>query len=200
MATAVTTAQPPGEPTEGMALIRRMAGGDREAFAAFYDRYSSLAFSLIRRILPQPAEAEEVLQEVFWQAWTEADRYDRRRGSPEAWLLMRSRSRAIDRLRVIRRRGETFVTPMEEETLSQTADRKTPSPSALAEDRKLLSSALAGLPDPQRRVIELAFFEGLTQAEIAERLKEPLGTVKTRTRAGLEKLRGHFTALESATT
>jgi RNA polymerase sigma-70 factor (ECF subfamily) len=192
-------ARHPGEPAEGSALIRRMAGGDREAFAAFYDRYASLAFALIRRILPQPAEAEEVLQEVFWQAWTEAERYDGRRGSPEAWVLMRSRSRAIDRLRAIRRRGETFVTPVEE-TLAQTADRKTPSPGALAEDRKLVASALARLPDPQRRVIELAFFEGLTQAEIAERLGEPLGTVKTRTRAGLERLRGHFTALESATT
>jgi RNA polymerase sigma-70 factor (ECF subfamily) len=191
-------AQHPGEPTEGGVLIRRMAGGDREAFAAFYDRYSSLAFALIRRILPQPAEAEEVLQEVFWQAWTEAERYDRRRGSPEAWVLMRSRSRAIDRLRVIRRRSETFVTPVEE-TLAQTADGKTPSPGALAEDRKLLASALARLSDPQRRVIELAFFAGLTQAEIAEHLGEPLGTVKTRTRAGLERLRGHFTALESAT-
>jgi RNA polymerase sigma-70 factor, ECF subfamily len=195
----VTMAQHPGEPTEGTVLIRRMAGGDREAFAAFYDRYSSLAFSMIRRILPQPAEAEEVLQEVFWQSWTEADRYDRRRGTPEAWVLMRCRSRAIDRLRVIRRRTETFVTSVDE-TLAQTPDGKTPSPGALAEDRKLLASALGGLPDPQRRVIELAFFEGLTQAEIAERLGEPLGTVKTRTRAGLERLRGHFTALESATT
>jgi RNA polymerase sigma-70 factor (ECF subfamily) len=175
----VTMAQHSDEPTEGTVLIRRMAGGDREAFAAFYDRYSSLAFSMIRRILPHPAEAEEVLQEVFWQSWTEAERYDRRRGTPEAWVLMRSRSRAIDRLRVIRRRTETFVTP---------------------EDRKLVASALGRLPDPQRRVIEMAFFEGLTQAEIAERLGEPLGTVKTRTRAGLERLRDHFTALESATT
>jgi RNA polymerase sigma-70 factor, ECF subfamily len=193
--TPVTMAQHPDEPTEGGVLIRRMAGGDREAFAAFYDRYSSLAFTLVRRILPQSAEAEEVLQEVFWQAWTEADRYDRRRGTPEAWVLMRARSRAIDRLRSIRRRSETFVTPVEE-TLAQTPDGKTPSPGALAEDRKLLASALARLSDPQRRVIELAFFEGLTQAEIAERLGEPLGTVKTRTRAGLERLRGHFLALE----
>jgi RNA polymerase sigma-70 factor (ECF subfamily) len=187
------------DPTDGTVLIRRMAGGDREAFAAFYDRYSSLAFTMIRRILPQPAEAEEVLQEVFWQSWTEADRYDRRRGTPEAWVLMRARSRAIDRLRVIRRRTETFVKTVDE-TLAQTPDGKTPNPGTVAEDRKLVASALGRLPDAQRRVIELAFFEGLTQAEIAERLGEPLGTVKTRTRAGLERLRGHFTALESATT
>jgi RNA polymerase sigma-70 factor (ECF subfamily) len=192
-------AQHPGEATEGTVLIRRMAGGDREAFAAFYDRYSSLAFTMIRRILPQPAEAEEVLQEVFWQSWTEADRYDRRRGTPEAWVLMRARSRAIDRLRVIRRRTETFVKPVDE-TLAQTPDGKTPNPGTVAEDRKLVASALGRLPDAQRRVIELAFFEGRTQAEIAERLGEPLGTVKTRTRAGLERLRGHFTALESAST
>src|SRR5262245_13426986 len=197
--TPVTMAQHPGEHTEGTMLIRRMAGGDREAFAAFYDRYSSLAFALIRRILPHPAEAEEVLQEVFWQSWTEADRYDRRRGSPEAWVLMRARSRAIDRLRVIRRRTETFVTPVDE-TLAQTADGKTPNPGVLAEDRKLVATALARLPDTQRRVIEMAFFEGLTQAEIAGRLGEPLGTVKTRTRAGLERLRGHFTTLEASRT
>jgi RNA polymerase sigma-70 factor (ECF subfamily) len=192
----VTTAQ---DPSEGTALIGRMARGDREAFAAFYDRYSSLAFTMIRRILPQPAEAEEVLQEVFWQSWTEADRYDRRRGTPEAWVVMRARSRAIDRLRVIRRRTETFVKPVDE-TLAQTPDGKTPNPGTVAEDRKLVASALGRLPEAQRRVIELAFFEGLTQAEIAERLGEPLGTVKTRTRAGLERLRGHFTALEGATT
>jgi RNA polymerase sigma-70 factor (ECF subfamily) len=192
----VTTAQ---DPSEGTALIGRMAGGDRDAFSAFYDRYSSLAFTMIRRILPQPAEAEEVLQEVFWQSWTEAGRYDRRRGTPEAWVLMRARSRAIDRLRVIRRRTETFVKPVDE-TLAQTPDGKTPNPGTVAEDRKLVASALGRLPEAQRRVIELAFFEGLTQAEIAERLGEPLGTVKTRTRAGLERLRGHFTALESATT
>ena len=196
MPAPVTMAQ---DPTEGTVLIRRMADGDREAFAAFYDRYSSLAFTMIRRILPQPAEAEAVLQEVFWQSWTEADRYDRRRGTPEAWVLMRARSRAIDRLRVIRRRTETFVKPVDE-TLAQTPDRKTPNPGTVAEDRKLVASALGRLPEAQRRVIELAFFEGLTQAEIAERLGEPLGTVKTRTRAGLERLRGHFTALESATT
>jgi len=188
---------PGGEQADGPALIRRMADGDRQAFAAFYDRYADLAFTLIRRILPQPAETEDVLQEVFWQAWVEAGAYDRRRGSPEAWVLMRARSRAIDRLRAIRRRSETFVAPVDERT-AEAADATAPSPATLAEGRKLVQTALAVLPDAQRRVIELAFYGGLTQVEIAKRLGEPLGTVKTRTRAGLERLRGHFTTMESA--
>ena len=187
-----------GDRVDGAALIRRMAGGDRQAFATFYDRYAALAFGLIRRILPQATEAEEVLQEVFWQVWVEAGAYDRRRGTPEAWLLMRARSRAIDRLRAIRRRSETFVAPGDE-AMAHAADGKTPSPGALAEDRKLVQTALALLSDTQRRVIELAFYEGLTQTEIAQRLGEPLGTVKTRTRAGLERLRGHFSSMENAT-
>jgi RNA polymerase sigma-70 factor (ECF subfamily) len=174
-----------------------MAGGDRQAFAAFYDRYADLAFTLIRRILPQPPEAEDVLQEVFWQAWVEAGSYDRRRGTPEAWVLMRARSRAIDRLRAIRRRAETFVAPVDDRT-AEAADATAPSPGTLAEGRKLVQTALAVLPDAQRRVIELAFYEGLTQVEIARRLGEPLGTVKTRTRAGFERLRNHFTTLEGA--
>jgi RNA polymerase sigma-70 factor (ECF subfamily) len=188
-------AAPAGTAGEGATLIGRMVEGDRQAFAAFYDRYAPLAFGLIRRILQQAAEAEEVLQEVFWQAWTEARSYDARRGSPEAWILMRARSRAIDRHRSIRRRGETFVAPVDDSS-AQARDGETPSPGVLAEERKLVHSALARLPEAQRQVIELAYFEGLTQTEIAERLGEPLGTVKTRTRAGLERLRTHFLATE----
>jgi RNA polymerase sigma-70 factor, ECF subfamily len=188
---------PGGEQADGPALIGRMADGDRQAFAAFYDRYAGLAFALIRRILPRSAEAEDLLQEVFWQTWGEAGTYDRRRGSPEAWVFMRARSRAIDRLRAIRRRGETFVPPVDGRA-AEAADPTAPSPGTLAEARKLVHAALAVLPEVQRRVIELAFYEGLTQVEIAQRLGEPLGTVKTRTRAGLERLRGHFTTMESA--
>lgn len=177
--------------SEGEALIRRMAGGDRQAFADLYDRYARLTFGLIRRILPQPVEAEEVLQEVFWQAWTEAPGYDPERGSPEAWLLNRARSRAIDRLRAIRRRGETFVTPLDDAVVRAPDDHAS-NPSVLAEDRTLARSALTLLPARERQVIELAFYEGLTQSEIARRLGEPLGTIKTRTRTGLERLRAHF--------
>lgn len=179
------------ERSEGVALIRRMADGDRQAFSDFYDRYASLAFSLLRRMLVQPAEAEEVLQEVFWQVWQEARSYDQGRGSPEAWLLNRARSRAIDKLRSIRRRRETFVAPLDEGMAAAGPDARS-NPGNQAADQQQVETALALLSDAQRQVIELAFYEGLTQSEIAVRLGEPLGTIKTRMRLGLERLRAHF--------
>ena len=179
------------EASEGVALIRRIAAGEREAFSDFYDRYATLAFTLIRRIVGQPADAEEVLQEVFWQAWRDARAYDEGRGSPEAWILNRARSRAIDKLRSIPRKGEIFVAPLIEE-IAREAEAPGQNPASLAEDRKVVQTALQLLPARERRIIELAFFEGLTQSEVALRLGEPLGTVKTRMRSGLERLRGHF--------
>src|SRR5437867_6355325 len=175
-------------PDSPSALIARIAQRDREAFSRFYDAFAGLALGLIRRILRDPAAAEEVLQEVFWQVWQEAERYDPHRGSPEAWLVMRAKTRAIDRLRAIRRREKTFVAPVDE-AVAKTPEQPTENPGVVAERRGLVRSALDGLPEPQRRVVELAFFEGLTQSEIASRLGEPLGTVKTRARLALERLR-----------
>ena len=171
------------------ALIAAIATGDREAFGRFYDLAAPLAYGLIRRVLRDPEAAAEVLQEVFWQVWTEAAQYDPKRGSPEAWLVMRAKTRAIDRLRSIRRRDRTFVAPVDE-SLARGEDPPGASAAGMAEDRGLVQGALAQLPEPQRQVIELAFFQGLTQSEIAARLGEPLGTVKTRARLGLERLRG----------
>jgi RNA polymerase sigma-70 factor (ECF subfamily) len=148
--------------------------------------------------IPVDPDAEDVLQEVFWQVWQEASRYDERRGSPEAWLLNRARSRAIDKLRSIRRIGETFATPVDEEIAREPAGRMG-NLGTLAENRGMVRTALALLPDPQRQVIELAFLGGLPQSEIARRLGQPLGTIKTRIRAGLERLRGHFRASGGAT-
>ena len=171
------------------ALIAAIAAGDRDAFSRFYDLTAPMAFGLIRRVLRDPEAAAEVLQEVFWQVWQDAPRYDPTRGTPEAWLVMRAKTRAIDRLRSIRRRDRTFVAPVDE-SVAQRREDPAPNPAVVAEDRGLIQTALAQLPEPQRRVIELAFFEGLTHSEIATRLGEPLGTVKTRARLGLDRLRG----------
>ncbi|MBI1737181.1 MAG: sigma-70 family RNA polymerase sigma factor [Candidatus Rokubacteria bacterium] len=174
--------------TPGVALIRRLAAGDRAAFAPFYDRYASLVYPLVLRIVRDRADAADVVQEVFWEAWQAAATYDAERGTPEAWLLTRARSRAIDRVRSVRRRSETFVAPVDEALTAAPGDG-TPDQADRISDRGRIQTALERLPDAQREVIELAYWKGLTQTEIAERLKQPLGTVKTRIRLGLERLR-----------
>src|SRR5262249_39029086 len=100
--------------TPGADLIRAMAAGDRDAFARFYDRFAPLVFPLVLRIVRDRAAAADVLQDVFWEAWRGAAGYDPTRGTPEAWIVMRARTRAIDRIRALRRRGETFVAPLDE--------------------------------------------------------------------------------------
>jgi RNA polymerase sigma-70 factor, ECF subfamily len=169
----------------GTELIRRMAGGDADALAAFYDAYASLAFGLLRRILG-PEEAAEVLQDVFWELWRGARDYDPARGSPEAWVTVRARSRGIDRLRSLRRREEMVAAPLADIAPEDEARN----PGVVAEERDAVRGALAGLPGNQRQVIELSFFGGLSQSEIAARIGQPLGTVKTRMRLGMERLRG----------
>ena len=172
----------------GAALIRRMAEGDRDAFARFYDHYARQVYPLILRIVRDPADAADVLQEVFWEAWQAAPAYDPERGTPEAWIFMRARTRAIDRVRAVRRRSETFVAPADEDLAAAVVD---PGGDAAerAGNRDFVLGALGRLPEAQREVLELAYYGGLTQTEIAERLKQPLGTVKTRMRLGLERLR-----------
>src|SRR5207249_2437525 len=124
---------------------------DREAFSRFYDAFAGLALGLIRRILRDPAAAEEVLQEVFWQVWQEAERYDPKRGSPEAWLVMRAKTRAIDKLRAIRRREKTFVAPVDE-SVTRSDEATGENPGVAAEARGLVRSALDWLPEaPWRR-------------------------------------------------
>ena len=175
-------------PTPGGDLIRAMAAGSRDAFAQFYDRYAPLVLPFVLRIVRDRADAVEVLQDVFWEAWRGAAAYDPSRGTPEAWIITRARTRAIDRVRAVRRRGETFVAPVDEAT----AGAPTPpggDAAVRAEDRQLVAGALAQLSEAQREVIELAYYSGLTQTEIAERLKQPLGTIKTRIRLALARLR-----------
>jgi RNA polymerase sigma-70 factor (ECF subfamily) len=174
--------------TLGADLVRQMAAGDREAFAVFYDRQAPVVFPLILRIVRERADASDVLQEVFWEAWRDAPAYDAARGSPEAWMITRARTRAVDRIRATRRRSETFVAALDE-ALSATPRDSAPDAAERAADRGTVMSALDRLLQAQREVIELAYYAGLTQTEIAERLKQPLGTVKTRIRLALERLR-----------
>jgi RNA polymerase sigma-70 factor (ECF subfamily) len=185
--------RPTEYPAEGMAspgieLIGRMARGDREAFAAFYDAYAPLAFGVLRRMLT-PEDAADALQDVFWELWRSAADYDPSRGSPQAWVTVRARSRGIDRVRAVRRREEVFVAPLAD-TVEDASVPVTGNPGASFEERDTVRGALGALPPPQREVLELAYFKGLSQSEIAARLGQPLGTVKTRMRLGMDKLRG----------
>ncbi len=168
-------------------LIRQVAQHDREAFSQLYDRSSSLVFSLAMRMLKVRSDAEDLLQEVFVQVWRQASNYSEDRGSPEAWIINIARSRAIDKIRSIRRMEKSFV--LTDDPSRAECSANVESSAAESEVRLTMNSALANLPEAQRRVLELAYFDGLTQTEIAERLAEPLGTVKTRMRSGIQRLR-----------
>ena len=169
--------------------IRRLAVGDSSALGELYDRHGRAMYSLGCRILSDAADAEEVVQEVFSQAWRQAGRYDAQRATVGGWLLMMTRTRSIDRLRA--RQVRPAATGDVEARLQQQRD-PSPDPEAEAVTTDAVARmrrAFAELTEGQRLAIELAYFEGLSQADIAEQLREPLGTVKTRIRSGLLKLR-----------
>ena len=168
-------------------LIRQTANQDREAFSQLYDRFSSLVYTLAMRMLRMSSDAEDLLQEVFVQVWHQANRYSEERGSPEAWIVNIARSRAIDKLRSIRRMERSFI--LTDDPAKAESSDNVESSAAESETKLTMNSALANLPEAQREVLVLAYFDGLSQSEIADRLKEPLGTVKTRMRSGIQRLR-----------
>jgi RNA polymerase sigma-70 factor (ECF subfamily) len=179
---------------DASASTARLGAGDPGAFAAMYDACVGPVYSLALRILGDEGEAEDLVQEVFAQAWRRSSSYDSARGTVAAWLLTMTRSRAIDRLRARRARPD----------LSAGADARAldvlpslgvgPADQMLAdEDARRVRAALEQIPLLQRLALELAYFEGLTHTEIADRLEEPLGTIKTRIRGGLMKLRDALT-------
>ena len=167
-------------------MVKSVAAGDEMALASLYDRYRLILFGLLTRILNSRTEAEDVLQEVFLQVWRRASDFDEGRGRPFTWLVTLARSRAIDRLRLITSR-ERLLASAAKEVWEENSDAV--ADTLHAERMQAVKRALDKLTDEQRNVLFLAYFDGLTQSEIAAKLKTPLGTVKTRMRSGMIKLR-----------
>lgn len=170
-------------------LLKAVAARDEAALGQLYDRYRLILFGVLMRILNNREEAEDVLQEVFLQVWRRAADFDENRGRPFTWLVTLARSRGIDRLRSLASRERVVTmagagaTEGSEEVSDAAAD------AIRSEERGVVNSALSQLPEEQKRPLMLAYFDGLTQSEIALQLGAPLGTVKTRMRTGMMKLR-----------
>lgn len=167
-----------------LALIRRVAQGDETALAILYDRYAALVYSAARRILGDDGAAEETLQDIFHQLWRTASDFDSARGSLAGWLLVTARNRAIDRLRRFKRAAPE---PLPENLAAFSHNLE--SSAAQNEMMSKVRTTLDSLPEAQRQALHLAYFEGLTQSEIAQRTGEPLGTIKSRLRTALGSLK-----------
>jgi RNA polymerase sigma-70 factor (ECF subfamily) len=190
----LATAQPRDERWD--VLVAGMARGDQRALASLYDATAAPVHSLVTRIVKDDAMAEEVTGDVYLQAWQQAARYDAARGSALAWLLAIARTRAIDRIRVGVAARAT-VEPVER-AAHVPSGRPGPEDTCSAEERRRhVRAALDGLPPEQREAVELAYFDGLSHGEIAARLAQPLGTVKTRIRLAMTKLRDALSPIGS---
>ena len=188
---APTAVASPGGGASDLDLLARIRASDASALDALYARYASPVYSLVWKILQNAEESEDVALDVFWQIWRQADRYDPSRGAPPAWIFTVARSRAIDRLRARQRREDRTISfddpaakldPLDEEAGPDQV-------ASFRQTRDAVREAMQTLPPSQREAVELAFFKGLTHVEIATKLRQPLGTVKTRIRQGLIRLR-----------
>jgi RNA polymerase sigma-70 factor, ECF subfamily len=170
-----------------------MAAGDERALGELYDRHGSTVYAVARAIVGERADTEEVVVDAFGQAWRTAGQFDPARGTVTAWLATITRTRALDLVRARGRRSKALTRAAQESEAgfaAPVAANAAPDRDVeRQETRQLVTRSLRELPDAQRRVIELAYFGGLSHSEIAAELQEPLGTVKTRLRAGMEKLR-----------
>jgi RNA polymerase sigma-70 factor (ECF subfamily) len=172
-------------------LLALVAKGDQKAFTQLYDQSCSLLFRLALRILGDRDETAEVLQEVYVEVWHKVVRYDPGRGSPMAWLVTLTRSRAVDRFRARAARGRHLTRSIDDSPAVDMQDNG-PGPfenRAEAELRNSVAKALSELPEGQQQALELAYYEGLSHTEIAHRLQQPVGTIKTRIRLGMSKLK-----------
>jgi RNA polymerase sigma-70 factor (ECF subfamily) len=171
-------------------LLARIAKRERRAFEELYTRYANILYATAMKFLKQDADAQDVVQDVFIQIWDKANLYDPAKGKPLTWALTLTRNRSIDRIRAIQRRSRLRDDFEKETVMDESAGlREALSGVDASEKGQILRDAVSQLSAEQRRVIELAFFRGLTQSEIAEKLGEPLGTIKARARRGLMKLK-----------
>jgi RNA polymerase sigma-70 factor (ECF subfamily) len=182
----------PEQKHRDLEIVQRIARREPEAFTAFYDSHSPMVFGFLCRLLTERTEAEDALQETFWQVWRQAGSYDSSRGSPQAWLIQIARSRGLDRLRQVRLRAKRDAGPIDD-LYEQLSSKDRTDTKAMEQDREqAVRRALNGLPLEQREVVTLAYFNGFTHQEIAARLGTPLGTIKTRIRLGMLKLEKLF--------
>ncbi len=172
-----------GEATTDWSLLARIGQKEEEALSVLYDRYSGLVFSEAKRILRDTGAAEEILQDLFYQVWRTAERFDPTKGSLAGWLLVAARNRAISKLR--RKSGKTEE--LDENGVSLSIDVESHAAQNLLLDK--VKAVMGSLPENQREALECAYFEGMSHTEIAEKTGQPLGTVKTRIRSAMESLR-----------
>lgn len=164
-------------------LIRRVAAGDREAYAALYDRYAPRVFGLLSRLLRNQSDIDDVFQDVFWQVWAQAGRFDPSRGRPDVWVLLLTRSRAMDQNRKSDRQIDAAESP------EPPAPASPPDDAQRSEMAALIRDLLRLLPTAHSHAVQRAFFDGWTHEEIARREGLPLGTVKSHVRRGMDRLR-----------
>ena len=179
-----------GSNAEDVALMRRIVEADETALGALYDRWVRSLYSLVLHLLKDPDEAEDVVEETFWQAWRKADSYEPSKGAVSTWLLTIGRRKALDRLRAKKRSREELMSS--DRAVFADLPSSDPDPATdveRSELRERVRAALNELPDEQREALELGYFSGMSQSEIAEATGEPLGTVKTRMRLAMQKLR-----------
>jgi RNA polymerase sigma-70 factor, ECF subfamily len=175
----------PADSEEDRQLWQRVVDGDRAALGQLYDRYGGLMLALARRIMGDARESEDLVHDVFLEAWRQAADFDPERGSVRAWLVLRLRSRALDRRKSA---GFARVDSLDADVGLQMRADESEDP-ALSPDRQAIRKAMAELPSEQRQVLLLGYFEGLSSSEIAERLGTPIGTVKSRVAAAMGRLR-----------
>lgn len=173
--------------TDDSALVRALANGDQDALGVLYDRYVGLLLAVGIKILGERSAAEDIAHDVFLESWRKAGTFDDQRGTVRTWLLLRMRSRCVDR-----KRSAAVARSESIEKAPDTSDHKTTNEIAQAPDRRRARAALTTLSDDQRKVVELSFFAGLSYSEIATEVGVPLGTVKSRMRLAVASLRGSF--------